>query len=225
MDFPSPDDPFGMFKFSDMSHPSFSRVEKMILSAEDEIDRRTRRSWRVNYVKEHVASIQSYWHDTNGVRMSYFRQGGDYVQLHKDILPWDPDEGDKLEIRTHGNQWRDITDINIDGISPAETQNINTWFDHPMGKLYIRTRLYQVKPNALRISYRWGSTEPVPAAINELAYLTVASQVLASDMYNIKMGLGGDVAGIKDQVLRKWAERIGYLYTSYQRPGSVHAMW
>lgn len=224
LDFPDPSDPMGMFRFSDVSHPSYARVQKMILSAEDEIDRRTRRSWRVNYVKDHIASIQTYWHDINGVRMAYFRNGGDYVQLHKDILPWDPEQGDRLEVRTHGNQWIDLTYVNIDGTSPSEVQNINTWFDYKKGKLYIRTRLYQVKANALRISYRYGSEDPVPAGINRLACLTVASQILSMDMYSIKMGLGGDVAGIKDQTLNRWNEEMGRLYTSFQRTGSVYSI-
>lgn len=224
LDFPSPDDPTGIFRFSDVSHPSYNRVVKLILAAEDEIDRRTQRSWRVNYVKDHITSIQTYWHDLNGVRMAYFRNGGDYVQLHKDILPWDPEQGDKLEIRTHGNQWIDITNVMVDGRSPVDAHNISQWFDYKHGKLYIRTRLYQVKANALRISYRYGSEEPIPLGINRLAALTVASQILAMDMYQIKMGLGGDIAGVKDQTLNRWQEEMGRLYTSFQRTGTVHSL-
>ena len=223
LDLPSPDDPMGIFRFSDVSHPSYDRVVRMILAAEDEIDRRTRRSWRVNYVKDHIATIQTYWPDQNGVRMMYYRNGGDYVQLHKDVLPWDPDQGDKLELRTRSNQWLDITDVNIDG-TPPSGENINQWFDYKRGKLYLRTRMYQVKPNAVRISYRYGSEDPIPAGINRLACLTVASQILSMDMYSVKMGLGGDIAGVKDQVLNRWAEEIGRLYTSFQRTGSVYSL-
>ena len=224
LDFPSPDDPMGIFRFSDVSHPSYDRVVKMILAAEDEIDRRTRKTWRVNYVKDHVASIQTYWHDINGVRMGYFQNGGDYVQLHRDVLPWDPEQGDKIEIRTHGNQWIDLSDVSIDGNSPELGPNVNQWIDHEHGKLYLRTRLYQVKANAVRISYRYGSEEPIPPGINRLACLTVASQILSMDMYSIKMGLGGDIAGVKDQVLNRWADEIGRLYSSFQRTGSVHSL-
>lgn len=224
LDLPSPDDPMGMFKFSDMSHPSYERVQKLILAAEDEIDRRMRRSWRVNYVKDHIATIQTYWHDENGVRMAYFQNGGDYIQLRKDILPWDPEQGDKLEIRTHSNQWRDISELRVDGTSPRDDYNINQWIDYEHGKIYIRTRLYQVKGNAARISYRYGSEDPVPAAINRLACLIVASQILTMDMYSIKMGLGGDVAGIKDQILSRWQDEMNRIYSSYQRSGSVYSI-
>ena len=223
LDFPDPSDPLGIFRFSDVSHPTYARVQKMILSAEDEIDRRTRRSWRINYVKDHVATINTYWHDINGVRMAYFRNGGDYVQLHKDILPWDPEQGDKLEVRTHGNQWIDITERPLKGDAPGG-HTINTWFDYRRGKLYLRTRLYQVKANALRISYRYGSPDPVPAGINRLACLTVASQILAMDMYSVRMGVGGDVAGLKDQTLSRWNEEMGMLYSSFQRTGSVYSV-
>ena len=57
-----------------------------------------------------------------------------------------------------------------------------------------------------------------------MACLTVASQILSMDMYSIKMGLGGDIAGVKDQVLNRWAEEMGRLYTSFQRTGSVYSL-
>lgn len=219
---PSIDDPQGIFRFSDVSNPSYSRVEKMILAAEDEIDQRTRRSWRVNYVKDHITSISEYWHDLAGLRHDYLSLGGDFIQLRRNILPWDPEKGDKLEIRMHSNVWRDITDAVDNPDNPTRSPNV--WIDYKMGKIYLRTRMYQQKGNAVRVSYRYGSDEPIPRGINELCSLIVASNIVNMGVYDIKVGLGGDIAGIKEQYLARWDDRIGKLYSSFQMPGSVHSL-
>lgn len=219
---PSPDDPQSIFRFSDMSNPSYDRVEKMILVAEEEIDQRTHRSWRVNHVKDHITSISEYWHDLAGLRHDYLSHGGDFIQLRRNILPWDPSQGDKLEIRTHSNVFRDLTDAVDNPDNPTRSPNV--WIDYKMGKVYLRTRMYQQKANAVRISYRYGSTEPVPMTVMELCTLIVASNIVNMGVYDIKVGLGGDIAGIKEQYLARWDDRIGKLYSSIQMPGSVHSM-
>lgn len=219
-----PNNPLDIFRFSDVSVPTYDRVEKFIMMAEDEIDRRTRRTWRVNHVKDYITSIQGYWHDINGVRMDYFQQGGDYIQLRKDVLPWDPEQGDRIEIRNRGNQWRDLSDINIDGAPPGPDGRVNYWFDYHQGKMYLRTRLFQVKPNSVRISYRYGSTEPVPLGINRLCSLLVASKIITMGIYDVKLGMGGDISGVKDSLLRAWNAEIGDLYSSFQRSGTVHSL-
>jgi hypothetical protein len=227
LDLPDPNDPLGMFRFSDMSHPSYSRVEKMILGAEDEIDRRTFRSWRENCVVDHLESIHTYWPDRNGVRMDYWNNGGDFVQLEQNVLPWDPTKGDKLEVRTRGNNWRDITDTynpDRDQYDPYDKQAGGFWIDYEMGKLYIRTRLFQTRANAVRISYRYGSCEPVPWAINRLCCLIVASQIVVQGVYDTKVGMGGDISGVKNQLLSSWEGEMMRLYSSYQRCGPVVSM-
>jgi len=219
-----PNNPLDIFRFSDVSQPRLDRVVKLILASEDEIDRRTRRTWRVNYVKDYVATIQTYWNDINGIRMEYYQQGGNYIQLRKDIRPWDPEQGDKLEIRSRYNQWNDITNANYDGDPQGYDGRTAYWFDYPYGKLYLRTRMFQVKPNALRISYRYGSDEPIPSGINRLCCLLTASKIITMGIYDVKLGLGGDIAGVKDSLLRSWQTEIGTLYSSFQRSGSVHSL-
>lgn len=217
---PSRTNPTDILRFSDVSNPSFERVQKMILGAENVIDGRARQSWRVNYVRNHVASIKTYWQDLSGMRIGYAVHGGDYVQLKKHILPWDPEKGDKLEIRFYGmNNWSDITD------SGGMDNGGMFWFDYEMGKMYIRTRLYQPKVNSVRISYRWGTEdEEIPYDVQRLACLHVASQIINGGFYDIKVGLGGDIAGIKDAVLRNWQVEMGEIYSRIQRSGSVHSM-
>ena len=242
MDLPDHTDPTGMLTFTNESHPSYERVQKMILAAEDEVDRRTRRTWRTNYVFDQQRTISGYWHDINGWRSDYYAEGGDFVQLRKNVKEWnphpvyaeghkdDPDyiiyPGDKLEIRLRNNEWRDISDcVGKDMVfDDVNNPQINAYFDYPYGKLYLRTRYFQQKYNALRITYRYGSDEPVPMGINRLTSLIVASQVINMSVFNIKVGLGSDIAGINDQLLANWNDEIGRLYSSFQRTGSVHSM-
>lgn len=68
----------------------------MILAAEDEIDLRTRRTWRENRVKNYITSIGNYQWDENAYRSAYYQRGGYVIQLRKNLLPWDPSKGDRI---------------------------------------------------------------------------------------------------------------------------------
>ena len=238
MDLPDPNDPIGSFMFSDMSHPSYDRVCKMIRSNEDMIDRRLRRSWRVNYVRNYNCDINSYQWDEDGYRGAYYLQGGDYVQLRKDMLPWDPSKGDKLEVRNAQNLWCDVTNYSVEDLKgesqPPAGDGWKVWFDYNMGKMYIRTRWFQNKYNGLRISYRYGKdvTDPespnydeLPPSINRLCCLLTASQVLNMNAFYIKLGSGGDISGIRDSILYNWQEEMNSLWSMWQRSGSVHSLY
>lgn len=228
LDLPDPNSNYGYFEFSDMSHPSYNQVVRMIRANEDIIDRRTRGTWRVNYVKDRVMTIDEYWHDINGWRGEFWNQGGHFVQLRKNVLPWDPEQGDKLELRTRTNVWQDITTWPL-ATDPPEGFRPNTfrtpvWFDYVMGKMYINTRPYQVKANAIRISYRYGSEDEVPEGICRLCSLMTAMNVLNMQTFNIKVGMGGDIAGVKEGQMRAWQDECNQLFTSYQTPGSVRSV-
>lgn len=227
MGLPDPANPLGQFMFSDVSVPNYNTICRMILAAEDEIDRRTRRSWRQNRVIGQVRNIESYWHDINGARADYYAQGGYYIQLRKDILPWDPTpvekggHGDKLELRERNSAWIDISDQ----VDQADAQGFSrAYIDHQYGKLYIRSPYTVRRYNACRITYRYGSEEPVPAAIRRLCSIIVASQVINMSVFYLKVGIGGDISGIKDQLISNWAEEQGRIFSSFQRAGSVHSM-
>lgn len=223
LDVPSPQDPTGTLMFTESTHPSYEQVEKMIRSNEDVIDRRLRRSWRENQKKDYVVTIKEYWGDLNGWRFDYYAQGGYYVQLRKDILPWDPEKGDKLEMRMYNNMWYDISDqINQDGFGITSGQ-IGFWFDYPMGKLYLRTRQWQPKANAVRITYRYGQEDggEVPYGIQRLCALMTALNVLNMQAFNIKVGAGADISGVRDSIARNWQDEMNQLWSSFQRSGSI----
>ena len=316
LDLPDPNDAMGKLKFTDISHPTYKHVLWMIKSNEDIIDRRLRKSWRENIVRDKLNTINTYWHDINGRRADYFMEGGNFVQLRKDMREWNPFpvqtykvdehgtilteeataadgrgiyipkveggegtgefswvdaydengvrmyngsgvplfvnveelsggtpvenevmramtpvvdetiyEGDKILIRsTIHNMWRNSSYVPLgepykDGVS----QDI--WFDYPFGKLYIRTPAYhQYKYNALKITYRCGSEEPVPAAIKRLCCLMTATQILAMQYYNVKVGMGGDLGNVKNDTINIWQTEMNSIWSSFQRSGSVHSM-
>jgi hypothetical protein len=202
----------------------------MILAAEDEIDRRMRRSWRTNRVVNHLVSIPNYQWDENGWRSAYYQSGGYMIQLRKDILPWDPDKGDKLELRNVALQWRDISEESEWNHERTPLYKEAFWFDYPAGRLFLRSRLFQPKYNALRITYRYGNDpdsdgeENIPMAINRLASLIVASNIVTMDFHSVKVGIGGDISGLRDQLLNRWGEEINRIYSSFQRSGTVHSL-
>lgn len=92
-----PSDPMSLLKFSDESNPTYEFVSDLIMAAEDEIDLRTRRSWRENRVKDYIVSVSGYQADENSVgRPWYYASGGYEITLRKNLLPWDPTKGDRL---------------------------------------------------------------------------------------------------------------------------------
>ena len=315
LDLPDPNDAMGKLKFTDLTHPNYDYVCEMIASNEDIIDRRVRRSWRENIVRDKLNSIQTYWHDINSRRAEYYMQGGDYVQLRKNMREWNPFpvqvyardgsgnvltqeastrdgkpiyvpeitggtgsgefswgpgfnedgtrmydndgvpvfvnteemiggtptenyvramtpiveqtlyEGDSLMLRsTIHNMWRNASYVPL-GDDYKGKLSFNIWFDYPFGKLYIRTPAYnQYKANSLKITYRYGSEEPVPAAIKRLCCLMTASQILSMQYFNVKIGVGGDLSNTRNDTLSRWKEEMGEIMSSFQRSGSVHSM-
>lgn len=225
LDLPDPDNPLGFYKFSDMSQPSEDTIRMWIASNEDRIDLRLRRSWRVNYVKDFVTDIPQYMWDEVSFRSAYYANGGNYIQLRKNILPWDPQKGDRIELRSVLNNWGDQSIMRDEKERlPPELGPDNFWFDYRKGRLFLRMRKLQPKFNALRISYRYGSEEEVPAGIKRLCCLLTAIQVLQSQAFLIKVGLGGDISGIKADMVKSFQDEANELYSAFQRSGSVHGV-
>lgn len=230
LDLPDPINPNEIFQFTDESHPSYSRVQKLILSAEDEIDQRTRRTWRENRVVNQILDIPTYQWDDNGWRSMYRMSGGYTIQLRKNMLEWDPEKGDRLELRTISSTWKDISDsYRGDGGAVIGAYNA-FWFDYEAGRLFLRTRALQPKYNSIRITYRYGCGRDfegercVPAAISRATTLIAAKSVLVSDFHSIKVGMGGDVSGLRENAMGRWDEEIGRILSSYQRAGKVHSL-
>ncbi len=235
---PDPNDPMGIFRFSDVSVPSYEYVCKLILGVEDELDRRLGQAWREVRVRDYVTSIKTYEGDRNGWRMEMYRNGGEYIQLHKGALALDPTKGDRLWFRTLWNTWYDVTDIasnppELDGYGdmPMPYRMFRWWMDGDSGRLFLRSNpILTPHVNAVRITYRWGQEKDengenhIPFGINRLASLMVAKKIVVMDVYAVKVGAGGDISGVRNALLHEWDVEIGNLMSTYQRSGSVHSL-
>ena len=208
---------------SDSSLPDWDELCFRITVAERYIDRYTGRTWRENRVKNEIHDINTYWHDENARRIEYWLQGGYFVQLERNLLPFDPYKGDKVEIRNLSNQWVDIStgyqspdgsrvvsDLDHpeykDGEYPTYTGRF--WFDCPSGKLYLQSNYLQPKQHAIRVTYRYGDTEEVPADIKRACALKVGLTMLQEDLYMTKIGQGGDLGSSKSDLQRAMQEQI-----------------
>lgn len=132
------------------------------------------------------------------------------------------------------NTWVDITDGNVKlepSGDPYDKAFVGAgfgslfWFDESSGRLFLRYRYLQPRYNSLCITYRYGSQEPVPAGIKRLCNLIVATNILSMDFYSVKVGMGGDISGLRDQAMSRWQDEQARLYSSFQRSGSVHSMY
>lgn len=221
LDLPDLTNPMDTYKFSNISHPTYDTVCRWIAANEDQIDQRLMRSWRTRYVKDQILDIPRYQHDENSWRSDYFLYGGYTIPLKRDVLPWDPEKGDKLEVRTYSGLWNDISN----DLSENALGSQNFSFDYKGGRLMLRTHFRQPRYDAVRISYRYGGNEEdVPPAIQRLCSLMTAKQVLNSQFWTVKVGTGKDIAGVKNSMLDSWDHEINAIISSYQRPARVYSM-
>lgn len=224
MDLPDPNDPFKSMVFDDSTHPSYEQVERLIRANSEVIDRRLRRSWRENRVVNRIVNVDFYEHDENTWRREYYLRGGNFIQLERDLRPFDPCKGDKIETRTFGNQWHDISATEGNDTDPMECQN-RFWVDSEAGRLFFRINVFQPRYNALRITYRWGSEEEPPEAIRRLCTLLTMIQILQTQPFFIKVGQNGDLGMVRQDMIRSWQEESNYIWGSYQRPSAVMSMY
>jgi len=199
-------------KPSDTDVQDVDYINQNILAMEAYIDKNTFQTWRPHRVKNKIVQMMTYQKDIGaswGFRTGMAEEGGNYVMLQRDVLPWDPEQGDELWARTGiGGNWVDWTDRVKRGFDDDERSLI--WIDEPMGKMYVNTML-GARGQAFRISYRYGIVDDVPWDIQRACGLLVAVQMIDTDWYATKLGQGGDlgnnVATRKDSMMKE-ANRI-----------------
>lgn len=192
---------------SDASIPNYDQLIFRICAKEDEIDYYTGQSWRCNRVVDDIQTINTYWHDQNSVRAEYWAQGGYYVQLNQDVREWDPLKGDRIRFRTLNNAWLDLSEA-VEQSTEEACDGGAFWFDYPMGKLYLRTRIFSPKYNAIKITYRYGKTQPVPPSIRRCCALMVGLTVMNEEIYMTRLGQGGELGGQKNDMKKAMQEEI-----------------
>lgn len=217
----------GVGRFDETTVPSYEDVCEIILSNEEQIDRYTNRSWRVNRVKDELVSIGKYQFDaiTTG-RPDFWARGGNYITLNRDILPWDPQQGDKLEIRYLNNGWVDISqhyDPNPQ-FTREKFSGGNFWIDYEGGTLFLYNHIMQSSINGARISYRYGKEGKVPSDIKRACCLMTADALIQQDPFLIAVGSGGDIAGVKKSLNESYWNEINRILAANRRAGAVISM-
>lgn len=226
VDYHSPDS--DIFEPSDANvYPQYDELIFRICAKEDELDRYTGVSYKENRVVNYMTSLGTYWHDINGARPEYWLKGGYLVQLNQDVRPWDPSKGDRLYMRTLQNTWKDMTDM----LRPNPPQSEEEWdcglayCDYDTGRLYMYGRYLQPKDNAIRITYRYGRTEPVPPMISRACALMVGLTLLNEEIYQTRLGTGGDLGSQKNDMKRAMQDEINSTIMCYRRFTPVYSLY
>lgn len=128
------------------------RIRSRIQGVEDDFESRTDTAFRLTR-KGSVGAPGTYEYHSN----KYWNRGSAKVYLdRRNIVPFDPSKGDRLELRTGIDRWRDITH-----------QEGTRWTaDYSMGKLQIFARTRNIRLSQIRrlndnrfvrVCYRYGT--------------------------------------------------------------------
>ena len=201
---------------SDTDVQDIDYINMNILAVEDYIDHATFNTWRAKKVKDRICVIRDYAFDKNNrLRMQMMREGGNYIVVHRDILPWDPEQGDRLYYRKNqGGNWEDWTDRVQRGFDDKE--HALMWFDYDRGIMRLRPPLFTLS-SQVRISYRYGNPGDVPYDIQRACGLLVAIQLLQADWYTTKLGTGGDLGGNVDRRIAEMRKEANMILSFNQR--------
>jgi len=199
---------------SDMDVMDVDTINMNILAMEDRIDHETFNTWRAKRVKDKILQLKTYQNDALSFRTTMISEGGNYALLHRNVLPWDPEQGDELWWRTLGGQWANWTDRVQTGYDDTDSYRI--WFDYDKGKMFVNT-LYYTRGSQFRISYRYGNPDGVPWDIRRACCLLAAIQLIQSDWYVTRIGTGGDMGSTLDKRIQNMKDEAHRILALNQR--------
>ena len=153
-------------KFADDDKPSSEDIRKMITSAENEINRRTRHAWK-------SVTVTNEYHDYPvPVSTSHIRDGMPIKLDHRAVTQFTSGT-DKIEI-WDGSAWTDWVATKVEGRSG------DFWVDYTNGVIYLRHLTYYFQRKAIRVTYRYGEAA-VPEAVRDATAFLVAADVIMND--------------------------------------------
>jgi len=174
--------------------PSKQDIEKMILWAENKIDRITHNSWKLN-------TVYNEYYDYK-----------DFIEIRRIRYLTYPDYRGKIPLRHQ--HIRKMLSMNVwDGSSYVdfvtqytEGRGNDYWIDYELGIVYFWSRYPFRIRNAMYVSYQWGEYE-VPEDIREACIKIVARQLMTSDDYSVLLPEGS--SNISQQIKTDiWKEDI-----------------
>lgn len=157
--------------------PAKDRIESMILSWSDYIDRKTGHAWRERKVVNEFHDLDTPY---------YYWAGKPIPLMKREVRDFDPDKGDALEI-WRGEEYRNlVTDPDME-----QGRGGDYWVDGPNGIVYIYRRLIFPRTNGIRVTYRYGhgtdanERETIPEDIKMACAKLTAKDLATSEFYDV----------------------------------------
>lgn len=168
---------------SETSSPTEDQVKMFIKQAMAELERRTKKSWRIKTFEKLVRDIPLAWVNTRGIPIHL---------SHTDVEPLDHDEGDRIEA-WNGTEYVDVTESTRVTELPR------------LGKLWIRGYLWSwIREDRLKITYRHRS--PLTWDVQE-ACLKLASIKIIERSFRMKtLAFGGNID--PNTIVNQWREDV-----------------
>lgn len=184
--------------FDTDTDPSELEVIRRIEAETDWVDSHTGHAWRPRRVENEYISLGGY----TGQQTYYWRAGSPLKLQKRDIrVPFDENEGDKLEV-WEGGGWKDwVSDPNKEYGRDGEY-----WVEQPTGMLYIyRRQIFFRRHKEIRVTYRYGK-DKVPPTIRDVVAMRVAAHFLESQQYRVTTP-GNEDAPDATSVAETWREK------------------
>ena len=171
------------------TNPNTRMITKMILRNEEEIDRRTRHSWRETQYANMTVDLNFLYDAGRGMAI--------YTD-HRMLKPFDADKGDKVEL------W-DGLKYTAYSIPPSAAVTM----EPTMGIIYFRGFIFTLlRKHRFRFTYRYGGdqegTSPVPRDIEKACLLLTAIDILSTDFKYSQLAYGGEGNVNKDSIMKRW---------------------
>ncbi|MEE9446239.1 MAG: hypothetical protein V3V19_11310 [Cocleimonas sp.] len=155
-------------------------INDYIEGAEQHLDDKCNRAWRLKTVDDyeyHDFLSRDYYGAGYWGYGGYGRKSVVKDLKFDEIMTLDNGEGDVLELLTTTDTWTDLLITGSSGGSPQDS-NGDYFLQGKEGKLYLLGDLPIFGYDVIRLKYRYGGNETVPASIGEATGMRAASRIL-----------------------------------------------
>ena len=188
--------------FTSTTDPTLSEVERYIMEAMDNIDRRTHHAWRETQVTDEYYDIVNH-------RGRYRRRDIPLHLKHRDLNTL-VSGTDKIEI-WDGSEWVDLVLI-ANGYTEGRDEDY--WVDYKQGVIYFVNEFPYYKTMGVRTSYKYGKSS-VPGDIEEAATKLASINLLETNNYTVALA-GCDEQYAVSSKVDSWQRRINTILNNYK---------
>ncbi len=159
-------------------------IEDYIEGAEQDMDDQCNRSWRLQASYKNADDYEYLDFLNRDYYGSNYRGYGGYGSRtivkdlkYDEVMELDTEKGDVLELLTGTNEWTDLLVTGTASISPQDTDG-DYFLQNKEGKLYLIQNFPIFGYDVIRLKYRYGGNETVPASIREATGMIAAGRIL-----------------------------------------------